>query len=102
MSSDSTFSLLVVWGSGDGPLFHFKNGQHPTCPHLAMEVRKALQEGGLRPETYTGPSFRIGVATTAAACGVSADAIKTLGHWKSQAYQLYSVCKTAKQSAVSH
>ena len=38
---------------------------------------------------YAGHSFRIGAATTAIAGGIPVDVIKTLGRWKSQAYQLY-------------
>ena len=52
-------------------------------------IREALAKAGLRPDEYAGHSFRIGAATTAAACGVPVDLIKTLGRWKSQAYQLY-------------
>ena len=43
----------------------------------------------MKAEDYAGHSFRIGAAMTAAACGVPAEVIKTLGRWKSQAYQLY-------------
>ena len=34
-------------------------------------------------------SFRIGSATTAAACGIEDSLIQTLGHWKSAAYLRY-------------
>ena len=35
-------------------------------------------------------SFRIGAATTAAACGIPDAAIKALGRWHSLAYQIYA------------
>jgi len=46
----------------------------PVCPSLATPllvsaVRKALVEAGLTREDYTGHSFRIGAASTVAACG---------------------------------
>ena len=94
-------AYLARRGSGDGPLFRFKNGQPLTRSRLVMEVRKALQEAGLQPETYAGHSFRIGAATTAAACGVPADVIKTLGRWKSQAYLLYVRLPSSQLSDIS-
>ena len=60
-------AYLTRRGSGDGPLFRFENGQPLTRSRLVMKVRKALQEAGLQPDKYTGHSFRIGAATTAAA-----------------------------------
>ena len=54
-----------------------------------MSLRKALSRDGFKPKDYAGHSFRIGALTTAAACGVPVEIIQTLGHWKSQAYQLY-------------
>ena len=82
-------SYLALRGPGEGPLFRFRDGQALTRTRLVTSLRKALAEAGLKPEAYAGHSFRIGAATTAAACGVPADTIKTLGRWKSQAYQLY-------------
>ena len=55
-----------------------------------LAVRRALAAVGYRPEDYSGHNFRIGPAMTAAAGGVPLDVIKALGHWKSQAYQLYN------------
>ena len=78
----------MLRGNEDGPLFLLK-GQPLTRPQLVSELRKTLSLAGLQPEKYAGHSFRIGAATTAAACGVPVDVIKTLGRWKSQAYQLY-------------
>ena len=43
------------------------------------ELREALSECGLKPKEYAGHSFRIGAATTAAACGVPVDTMKILG-----------------------
>lgn len=82
-------SYLALRGPGEGPLFRFKDGRALTRTRLIDAVRKTLAKAGLNPEAYSGHSFRIGAATTAAACGVPVDTIKTLGRWKSQAYQLY-------------
>ena len=80
---------LALRGPGEGPLFRFRDGRALTRPRLVTAIREALAKAGLRPDEYAGHSFRIGAATTAAACGVPVDLIKTLGRWKSQAYQLY-------------
>ena len=52
-------------------------------------VQAALKLAGMSPEAYTGHSFRIGAATTAAKCGVEDSLIQTLGCWKSTAYLAY-------------
>ena len=82
-------AYMVLRGSGPGPLFRFNDGRPLTRQRLVAAVRAALAESGREPRDYAGHSFRIGAATTAAACGLSAELIKTLGRWKSCAYQLY-------------
>ena len=94
-------SYLVLRTKGEGPLFKFKDGRALTRPLLVSELRKALAEAELKPENYAGHSFRIGAATTAAACGVPVEIIKTLGRWKSQAYQLYVRLPTDQLSSIS-
>jgi hypothetical protein len=61
----------------------------------------SLAKAGLKPEKYAGHSFRIGAATTAAACGVQVVTIKTLGRWKSEAYQLYIRLPQSQLASVS-
>ena len=85
----AVLAYLAVRGQGEGPLFRFSDGQPLTRQRLVLAVRRALAAAGYRSEDYAGHSFRIGAATTAAACGVPVDVIKALGRWKSQAYQLY-------------
>ena len=81
-------AYLVVRGNSEGPLFLLR-GKLLTRPKLVLKLRKAVAVTGLQPEKYAGHSFRIGATTTTAVCGVPVDVIKTLGQWKSQAYQLY-------------
>ena len=40
-------------------------------------------------EHYSGHSFRIGAATTAAECGLQDSMIKAVERWESSAYQVY-------------
>ena len=97
----SLLSYLVVRGTDGGPLFRFKDGRPLTRPLLVTALRKALSSAGFKPESYAGHSFRIGAATTAAACGVPVEIIKSLGRWKSDAYQLYVRLPADQLSAIS-
>ena len=53
------------------------------------EVRNALTDLGYNCALYTGHSFRIGAATTAAQRGLQDSLIKVLGRWESAAYTVY-------------
>ena len=68
------------------------------------ELQSALQSRGIAASAYTGHSFRIGAATTAAARGIPDSLIKTLQRWESAAYMVYirtppqsTLCAVAKQ-----
>ena len=52
-------------------------------------MREALQLSGVDITQYSGHSFRIGAASTAAAVGIEDSLIKTLGRWESTAYLSY-------------
>ena len=64
-------------------------------------VREALEKAGVDQSKYWGHSFRIGVATTAAAKGVEDCIIKTLGRWESLAYLQYMKLPREQLSAYS-
>lgn len=76
-------------GTSPGPLFIYENSQPLTRNNLVREVRSALTAMGIDAAPYSGHSFRIGAATTAAATGVEDAVIKILGRWQSTAYQQY-------------
>ena len=61
-----------------------------------------LKQIGLDDQKYNTHSFRIGVATSAKAAGVSDSHIKMLGRWQSSAYQLliYQNSKGAASSTI--
>ena len=52
-------------------------------------MKGALDKAGVDNSCYLGHSFRSGAATTAAEQGIGEATIKTLGRWKSSAYQVY-------------
>ena len=83
---------LVVRGPGQGPLFRFSDGRPLTRGNFVVRVRQALTEAGVDSAPYSGHSFRIGAATTAAKAGMGDTTIKML---QSNAYQLY--VKTPRQ-----
>ena len=53
-----------------GPLFIFQDGRPLMRPRFVIRVSKALLAVGIDPKPYSGHSFHIGAATTAAQQGV--------------------------------
>ena len=92
---------LLARGAGPGPLFRFEDGKPLTRMRLVEKVRRALQVAGVLSKPYSGHSFRIGAATTAARVGVEDSTIKMLGRWRSNAYQLYIRMPREQLAAVS-
>ena len=85
----AVLAYMVIRGPGEGPFFRFGNGKPLTRARLVAELKQALTASGIDSTLYLGHSFRIGAATTEAKQDVSNATIKTLGRWKSSAYQLY-------------
>ena len=56
---------------------------------ICIAVREALKTAGVDASKYSGHSFRICAATTAASRGIEDSVIKTLGRWNSLAYLRY-------------
>ena len=50
-----------------------------TCKNFVRAVREALATAGIELDDYAGHSFQIGVATTAAQCGIQESTIKCWG-----------------------
>ena len=73
-------SFLAVRGFDHGPLFWTSDGQILTrsmLVHLVGLLKSDLAAVGIDPTHYSGHSFQIGVATTAAA-----NAIPQCRHWE--------------------
>lgn len=80
-------AIAAVRGSAPGPFFRLSSGVPLSREILVRRMRVALQSAGVDVACYSGNSFRIGAATTAAAVGVEDSLIKTLGRWESTVYQ---------------
>ena len=94
-------AYLTVRGIDEGPLFRFADGRPLTRQRLVCHLRSVLRSVGVSSERFSGHSFRIGAATTAAACGIEDSLIKTLGRWESSAYQRYIRLPREKLAKVS-
>ena len=66
----------------------FKNGSPLTRVKLSSVISNLLKVCNIEGD-YTGHSFRIGAATTAASVCIPDNIIKTLDRWSSEAYRLY-------------
>ena len=82
-------AYMALRGRMEGPFFKFANGETLSRERLVRRVREALELAGIDARKYSGHSFRIGAATTAASVGLEDSLIKTLGRWESTAYQRY-------------
>lgn len=82
-------AYVAVRPAVNGPLFVFKDGSFLTRDRLVSAIRRALSSAGIDTNGFSGHSFRIGAATTAALVGIEDSTIKMLGRWESSAYQRY-------------
>ena len=71
------------------PLYRFQNGAFLTKSLLVSTTRTYIALIGINPDNYTGHSYRVGGATTAAEAGLNEWEIKLMGRWSSEAYQRY-------------
>ena len=84
----SLTNYLHLCGPGPGPLLIYQNGTLLSRSQLSSFLQTTLQSAGI-PGKFSGHSFRIGAATTAARKGLPDHLINTMGCWSSEAYLLY-------------
>lgn len=75
--------------SQGGPLFMEEAGTPLSRRKLVAWLRTTLQVAGIEAAHFSGHSFRIGAASTAAARGVADSTIQALGRWKSETFKRY-------------
>ena len=85
-----------------GPLFIFERGQPLSRVHLVTAIRQGLAVAGVDVSRYSGHSFRICAATTAAQVGIPDSLIQTLGRWKSSAFLSYIRTPLPQLTSVSY
>ena len=90
-------AYLALRGPFPGPIFQDKSPLSRL--DLVRTVWFALESQGLDIRRFNGHTFRIGAATTAAACGIEDSLIQALGRWKSSAFTTY--IQTPKDSLIS-
>ena len=81
-------AYLPLRGQAQGPLFML-SGHCLTREMLVHWLRNTLSAAGVEASQFSGHSFRIGAASTAAARGVAETTIQTLGRWESDSYKRY-------------
>ncbi|XP_033730724.1 uncharacterized protein LOC117320169 [Pecten maximus] len=88
---DRLYSLRLKAGATpDTPLFCDRYRSDALSRDKFLEyLKQILDRLGLGDKPYSGHSFRIGAATTAAAAGVEDHVIQTLGRWSSDCYTRY-------------
>ena len=81
-------SYLFHHGDAPGPLFQWDDHTPLSKSKFVDHVCRALLAPNIPVHLYTGHSFHIGAARTAASAGIKDSTVQTLGHWKSAAYLL--------------
>ena len=94
-------AYVACRGFKSGPLFCHKDGSPLTRDQLVNSLRVALAATGVDFKKFSGHSFRIGAATTAAARGVADSTIQTLGRWKSESFKRYIRMPKSELAAIS-
>ena len=89
-------------GNRVSPFFQFHNGTPLSRQWLVIQVHQALLSAGKDPAPYSGHSFRIGAASTAAKRSVEDLLMKILGCWQSSAYQRYVKIPSERLAVVSN
>ena len=94
-------NYLSIRTSSPGPLFLFRDGTTLSRATLVAHLRTALAQVGIDASQYSGHSFRIGAATSAAQAGYSDSFIQSLGRWKSAAFITYIRTSPSDVAAVA-
>ena len=95
----AVLNYMAVRPPGEGPLLIWNDGSPLSRDQFLGSIKSILVEANIDPTAYSGHSFRIGAATSAAASGIPDHMIKLLGRWQSEAYQLY--IRTPQESLAS-
>ncbi|XP_077774252.1 integrase/recombinase xerD homolog [Podarcis muralis] len=84
-----TRRFLSMRVNSAGPLLIHADGLPLTRHQFTRVMRLALAACGIPAADFASHSFRIGAATTAMHLGLTAERIRDVGRWKSDAYKRY-------------
>ena len=87
----AVLAYLALCPSSPGPLFTFGDGRPLSRENLVTAIWQGLAVAGVDVSRFSGHSFRIDAAMTAAQVGIPDALIQTLGRWKSSAS-----CRTSR------
>lgn len=82
-------TVLTSTLSRDAPLFVDEGGNPFTRTKFLCYLKQVMCRLGYDEHKFSGHSFRIGAATSAAAANMEDHMIQTLGRWSSSCFQLY-------------
>ena len=82
-------------------MFHADIEKLGIGPGYEVNLRATLATAGVQHQNFSGHSFRIGAATTAAARGVADSTIQTLGRWKSDSFKHYIRMQKSELASIS-
>ena len=95
------YMSIIPPANKKGPLFNGGRFFPLSRANVTTTLHQLLHGTNEEPVNYASHSFRIGAATTAAAVGLPPALIKTLGCWKSNAYETYVQYPPSSLYAVS-
>ena len=82
--------LATSAGTQQDPLFRYKDGRPLSKSAFVDEIRRLLESASIaNASNYSGHSFRIGAATSAAVAGAPDWQIRAMGRWKSDSVLRY-------------
>lgn len=84
-----TYLVVRKQPRDEGPLFRCEDGAPLSRPALVAWLRTTLESAGIDARHFSGHSFRIGAASTAASKGIPDSTIQTLGRWSSDSFKRY-------------
>lgn len=97
----SIIAFCAIHPSAGSPFFIFKDRIPLLRERLVVAVRSALAAAAVNTALYSGHSFQVGTATTAARADLSEVTIKILGHWELAAYERYVRTPRESLAAIS-
>ena len=79
--------VFTLQRTAESPFFLTETGEAMCRSFFVLHTKQILSQLGFNTMFYTGHSFRIGAASSAASCRLEDHLIRTLGRWSSDCYR---------------